>query len=525
MRFYFACLLVIVTLASLCTLLVLGLSTFPIYGCSQEKKPVASLPSFEVATPIFPLKKVFDKAAVNKEMEKTIPLLMDGAHVPGLSIAIIKDSSVLWHRHFGVKNAEMKAPIKDNTIFEAGSLGKPVFAYAVLKLVEQGKLRLDAPLAQSWIDDDIKNDARAKRITARMVLSHTTGLPNWRQDKPLAICFNPGERFSYSGEGYVYLQRVVERITGERFEPFMEKNVFKPLAMQSSSYVWKEAFDSLAATGHDPSGKATPKRKPYAPLSAATLHTTTLDYAKFLTAIMNGVGLKAETRREMFRPHIKLDPECVLCTDRAPANLSESLAWGLGWGLQHTIEGEAFWHWGDNGNFQGYAVVFKNEKVGLVYFSNSFNGLSVRDELIGHAIGGQHPAFAWAKYDQFNSPQKQFQKLLEKTFIERGSEAGTALYQSFTDKYPVHYVDEILLSNLGFSLLDKKRMNEAVAIFELNAKAYPQSWRVFDSLGLAHMVSGNRKLAIENYKKSLELNPDNARARQNIQMLESLPGQ
>src|SRR4030095_1153264 len=133
----------------------------------------------------------------------------------------IRDGKIIWNHAFGVKNASTREPVDDNTVFEAASLSKPVMAYAALKLVDAGKLDLDKPLAQYLEKPYLEGDDRLNLITARRVLTHTTGFPNWRQQgQPLKIVFPPGERFSYSGEGFVYLQKVIERLTGQAFDDF-----------------------------------------------------------------------------------------------------------------------------------------------------------------------------------------------------------------------------------------------------------------------------------------------------------------
>ncbi|NIV95701.1 serine hydrolase, partial [candidate division KSB1 bacterium] len=163
-------------------------------------------------------------------LENLIPQLMDKAQIPGLSIALIKDAEVLWNGSFGVKSLESNQAVNDSTIFQAASLSKAVFAYAVLKMVERGDLLLDTPLSH-YLPDYV-DDERIDQITARIVLSHTTGFPNWRpRDGDLEIHFMPGSKFSYSGEGYVYLQKVIEHITGLTLNEFMKQNVFEPLGM------------------------------------------------------------------------------------------------------------------------------------------------------------------------------------------------------------------------------------------------------------------------------------------------------
>jgi len=139
-------------------------------------------------------------------------------------------------------NAATKKPVTNETVFEAASLSKPVFAYGVLKLVDQGKLDLDTPLNKYLGNNyDVVDDPRINLITARHVLSHTSGFPNWRDNdrtKNLLIHFTPGDKWSYSGEGMVYLSKVIEKITGLSLEDFMQQTVLQPLGMTSSSYIW-----------------------------------------------------------------------------------------------------------------------------------------------------------------------------------------------------------------------------------------------------------------------------------------------
>ena len=271
-------------------------------------------------------------------LQKRIPELLNAGAAPGLSIGLIRDGKTYWVHGFGVRDAKTGQPVTDDTIFEAASLSKPVFAYGVLKLVDQGRLDLDAPLSKYLAKLYIEGDVRLEKITARWVLSHRTGFKNWRGDgNPLTIYFTPGERFSYSGEGFVYLQKVVEQITGKPLNDYMTEAVFGPLGMISSSYVWREDYDARTALPHDGAGQVGDKFKPKDANAAASLHTTAGDYALFVDALLNGTGLKPETLREMEKPQIAVDPECTNCTDRTPKELSKSVFWGLG--HRHTGNG------------------------------------------------------------------------------------------------------------------------------------------------------------------------------------------
>src|SRR5439155_14647540 len=322
------------------------------------------------------------------QLEKDIPDLMSQANVPGLSIAVLRNGRTAWLRKFGVKNTKTKAPVTDDTVFEAASLSKPVFAYAVLKLVDQGKLGLDIPLSTYLPKPYIEGDDRLAEITARIVLSHRTGFRNWRGDgNPLTIYFTPGERFSYSGEGFIYLQRVVEQIEGKSLNNIMTQLVFTPLGMASSSYVWRADFDERTATGHDDDAMPQDLWKPKDAGAASTLNTTAHDYALFVAAILQGAGLKPATFHEMETPQIAVDPDCTNCTDRTPKQLSKNIFWGLGWGIVRNSKSETLWHWGDNGAFKCFVVADPAHQSGMVMFTNSQNGLAIAPAIVREATG------------------------------------------------------------------------------------------------------------------------------------------
>jgi CubicO group peptidase (beta-lactamase class C family) len=181
----------------------------------------------------------------------TLPRLMELAQLPGLGVGIVQQGTLVWSHYAGVANASSKDPVIPASLFPAASLGKPIFAYAVLQMVEEGKLVLDRPL-QEYLNDDTLRGALAKKITARHVLSHSTGLVNWRSrpGELLTPRFEPGTRFQYSGEGFYLLQRSVEKITGVGFEQFLQDRIFKPMGMTSSTYLWRADAGKRLVAGH-----------------------------------------------------------------------------------------------------------------------------------------------------------------------------------------------------------------------------------------------------------------------------------
>lgn len=339
-----------------------------------------------------------DTKAPISQLEHDVPGLMKKGGVPGVAIALIRGGKTMWVHGFGVKNAKIGQPVTAETVFEAASLSKPVFTYGVLKLVDDGKLGLDVPLTTYLPRPYIHGDERLSKITARIVLSHRTGFPNWRGDDGfLPIYFMPGERFSYSGEGYIYLQRVVEHITGKPLNEYLIEAVFTPLGMTNSSFVWRPDFDVLTATGHDADSKPAELWKPKEAGAASTLNTTAKDYALFVDAILNGKGLKPSTLHEMETPQVALDPECRICIKQKPEKLSKNLFWGLGWGIQQKDGSSALWHWGDNGVFKAFVMAEPQSKSGVVMFTNSENGLDIAKPIIDEAMGIDFLAFGWIK--------------------------------------------------------------------------------------------------------------------------------
>ena len=310
--------------------------------------------------------------------ERLIPKLMEEAIVPGLSIALIKDAKLFWRRGFGVKDSASKEPVDNDSVFEAASVSKTVFADTVMKLCEKGVIGLDAPLTKYSPKPFLEGDPRLELITARHVLSHTSGFQNWRSDKePLKIHFTPGEKHMYSGEGYSYLQSVVTHMTGQPIEPYMKANLLVPFGMAASGYAWNDTFEKRMARPHDQTGKPFDNNKPTAThiaryAAAGELRMTPTDYAKFLIEVIDpkesdAFRLNKESRKEMLRPQVKV---------------ADSTSWALGWQIQHTEKGDLIMHGGDNTGFHAFVAASVERKHGFVIMTNGENGTQVINKLI-----------------------------------------------------------------------------------------------------------------------------------------------
>jgi tetratricopeptide (TPR) repeat protein len=229
-------------------------------------------------------------------------------------------------------------------------------------------------------------------------------------------------------------------------------------------------------------------------------------------ALLNGTGLNRNTWKEMEQPQVAVNPECTNCTERIPKELSKSVFWGLGVGIQLTSQGESLWHWGDNGRFKCYVVAYPKQKIGVVLFADGENGLAIAGDLVREAIGGEQPALRWIKYDSYDSPAMLFAK------AARESGAAVAIAE-FRPALLRGDISENSINGTGYQLLAGKKTADAIRIFQLNVELHPESSNVYDSLGEAYMNSGARDLAIQNYQKSLELNPQNTNATEALKKL------
>jgi CubicO group peptidase (beta-lactamase class C family) len=339
---------------------------------------------------------------------------MRWAGVPGASLATVSVTSI-DSASFGMRDVAAHLPVTAATLFEAGSLSKPVFAYAVLELVLAGRLDLERPL-DSYVPSPYPiDDPRGSQITARHVLTHTSGLPNWRPgDKgPLKLQFTPGSQYLYSGEGYYFLQTVVEHITGQSTDEFMRVTL-NALGMHASSYIWRGsdlancalpyAQDGRALT-HDTAvmgqqlvamGKAMGQplatwrtsqalaalsrlHPPLAPVphnampnAAWSLLTTARDYARFVQTLLR------QPKSPMLQPLVQVGP----------------YVWrGLGVSLQKNGGVSGFFHTGSNPGFKSVMFGDLRNGRGVVSFTNSGAGFPFNMHVVDDVLGPQAGVF------------------------------------------------------------------------------------------------------------------------------------
>ena len=272
------------------------------------------------------------------------------------------------------------APV--NAIWNVASLTKPVTALVALKLINEGKLSLDEPVSKYFIDPDIKDDPRLQKLTIRFILSHQTGFPNWRYSEPnkkLRFQTTPGTQYQYSGEGYEYLRKVIEKRLGKDFNAIAQAYVFQPLGMKNTSYVWSEsAHASRFAKGHQSDLKPYETEKNDKANGADNLLTTVEDYLKFVNHIMNGAGLKNDLLKEMTTGQVRINPY---------------KSFGLGWVIDENIDDNkngkgkiALVHSGADEGVRTIAFLIPKTNKALVIFTNSDNGADVYKDLLLHFL-------------------------------------------------------------------------------------------------------------------------------------------
>jgi CubicO group peptidase (beta-lactamase class C family) len=406
-------------------------------SCSPSATTVSETPE--------PALKTLDGGSVSvDELESFVNDTMQRAGVTGLSCAIINDSQIVYRQAFGLKDASAESPADENTIFAAASLSKPLFGYLVMLLKEEGIIELDRPL-QDYLSKplpdypayaDLEADDRYEQITVRMALTHSTGFPNYgwlAEDGRLGFLFEPGSKFSYSGQGIQLLQLVVEEITGQDLQQLAQERIFEPLGMSRSSYVWQPAYEDNHALPHDEFGRPMRLSRRRTPDAAGSMVTTAGDYAQFGAALLNATGERKATVEEMLRPQIAITSGAMFGSGAlldTNANRQIDLSWGLGWGLFDSPHGRAFFHTGHDFGWQNYTVTYFDKGIGIVLLSNSDNFESVARDIVAKAIGDQHSPFDWLGYIPFD-PAKVKTPPPEPVAIE----VDPAILASYTGTY------------------------------------------------------------------------------------------
>lgn len=318
-------------------------------------------------------------------LEQRVEHLMDSLGMPAVSLAIINDGSIAYHGKFGVVNAATQQAVQPQSMFEAASLSKPLFAYFVMDLVAKGQLDLHQPIYEHLkaIIPEAAFEAGTleayQTITPKMVLAHQTGMPNWAKGKPIRIAFTPGTDFSYSGEAYQHLGAAVGTKLnlgwGKALDSLFIENVAKPLGMKRSFYTWNDTTETWMVKGHL-DGKPNMNVNRHKKVGPGySLMTDAYDYALFLIEMISPKQLPVNLRDEMLQEHTAFQPDHSLRKETGQTG------WGLGFAQKPTPYGMMHLHTGNNHDAQSYAMFVPDHQYGFVLFGNAGNLLPLLNGL------------------------------------------------------------------------------------------------------------------------------------------------
>ncbi len=315
--------------------------------------------------------------------------------IPGLAVAVIAHGQLQGIEVFGVRDKDSNAPVTERTVFEAGPLGEPLYAYAVLRLAAEGHFNLGAPIpalfplpyvrdfdpTSNAVSTESLYDPQFNQVTAIRVMNHTSGMPDWARSQHLRLQTAPGQKWAYSNEGYLYLQHAIEHITGEPFGEFLSRSALVPARMAQSGFIWREEYAKSMATGYDRSGAPVEIHRYLRPAAAATLYTTVREYAQFITMLLASAPAQ---RAHESAVSLMLNPTVMVGND-------SKLSWGLGFGLEKSGDDLLFFQLENGAGFQAFVIASRKSGSGVVIFTNSGNGLDAVPEIIAATIGGDHP--------------------------------------------------------------------------------------------------------------------------------------
>ncbi len=435
------------------------------------------------------------------------------------SALVAENGKIIYKGGFGMANMEWQTPNTPDTKFRLGSITKQFTAMLTMQLVEQGKIKLDGKISDYL--PDYRKDI-GEKVTVHHLLTHTSGIPSYTSQpgffanvsrNPYKVAdfvktyasgnldFEPGTKYSYNNSGYFLLGAMVERVTGKTYEQALKEMIFDPLGMKNTGYDHHDTLLPKRASGY---AKAADGYSNAAyldmsiPYAAGSLYSTVEDLYLWDLALYTDKLITAQSKELMYKPFLQ--------------------NYAYGWAIAtasfklNDQPVPIITHGGGINGFTTTIVRFPKEKNLIVILDNSGNpNLNRLSDKIGRIIYNQ----------SYEPPKQSIAEVVEKTIGDKGIEAALAEYRNLKTKQAASYdFSEPELNALGYRLMSRGKMKEAVEIFKLNVEAYPQGFNTYDSLGEAYMNMNERELAIRNFKKSLELNPNNTSAIENLKKLE-----
>jgi CubicO group peptidase (beta-lactamase class C family) len=290
--------------------------------------------------------------------------------VPGVSVAIVNDGELAYSAALGRADASSGRSVTNETTFEAASISKPLFAMLAMTFVEEGRLDLDRPLAEILPLDDLA-DPRGKTITARMILSHRSGLPNWRRDEPggaLNLAFAPGEGFRYSGEGYEYLAAALEqiaRVDHAGLEALFQTRVARPLGLEATRFWPNAAMRSRTARGHRKGALIAKEPRGDNFGAAYAVHTNARDLARWAAGLA-----RADKVLEPATYDAYFAPQGVAIPSDDPLRAIGVVDWALGLAILESNGAKLLMHSGNNVGYTCAMAVHRPSKWGFAILTN-----------------------------------------------------------------------------------------------------------------------------------------------------------
>jgi CubicO group peptidase (beta-lactamase class C family) len=461
------------------------------------------------------------------------PILKQAAQdleVPGMVVAVICEGRIDYLEAFGVRDlAEPIAPVTPETLLQMASVTKTFSAAAVMQLVEQGKLDLDAPVA-GYLSHFRLADPRYAQITARQLLSHSSGTPNVEDPEfdnpqyddgalerfvrsigPRALVASPGTEFHYSNIGYSVLGDLVAKVSGEVFEKYVDEHILKPLAMKRSTLLLEQARSRGLATPHivSPAYEIIPSRLfPYnRTLSpAATLYSSGAEMSRWALVNLN--------RGTLDGVRILADSTYDLLWQAAGESFPHM---GLGWFLWTYRGLRMVGHSGSDLGFVTDLQLMPEHGIAVVVMMNRDRG-SIRPVVRAalDAALGLTPEIIVVK------PwlARRIYRMIDSEGVASAMEKYRELKNQGSEEVDFN---EWVLNDVGYNLLRQGRADEAVRVFTVNVEDYPESSNAHDSLADGYWSLGDRGQALYHYRKSLELNPNNRKAEERIREISEAP--
>lgn len=430
--------------------------------------------------------KKVNVAAFDSEVEK----MLTETGVPAVSLAVIENNNIVYSNAYGFKQLPDKQPINKNTVFEACSLSKIYLVFIVHQLVGKGAFDLDKPMHQYLEYKPLAHDARYKLITPRMILSHTSGMENWRwynNQDTLEIISDPGKKFVYSGEGFQYLAKVIESILKEPYESYVAKMVISPLKLNATYLKYSQDSPADYAMGYTNFNDEVEKWKNLTTVPASGVHTTGAEFAKLLVSMFNKKHLSNNRISDMLKPVIKIQPD------------NPWLYMGAGFSMICNANDTIVSFSGSNEGFKAELFYSTVNKRGFVFFTNSDRGNMIISRLSKLSAGFNLDfLFEGSFYKQY--PSTAFHLL--KIYREKNAEA---MFEEVSRLQKSGQMDVNTLNELG-DLFMSRNQEIAKRLLETNISMYPESALSYCLLGGVYYGMKDYALAYKNLVRARALN-------------------